>query len=197
VHIDDQPDVTDAMKKLAEGQSQSREEAARVIFEYAYVRLVQMARAMVRTAPRAARDEEDLALSSIKSFCIGAADGRFSDLTSRDNLWRILHTITVRKANALRVHERSKKRDAHRVADFDVDQLTAPEPTPELAASLVDERAALIQRLRDEPLRRIAELHLDGYTALEIAGKIGVSDRTIERKLELVRKAWQRELDPP
>jgi DNA-directed RNA polymerase specialized sigma24 family protein len=193
--IDDQADITIAIKRLADGQPQSREEAARIIWEYSYVRLVAMARSMLRTAPRGAQDEEDLALSSIKSFCIAAAAGRFPDLTSRDNLWRILHTITVRKANAVKVRQRSKKRDARRVADFDVEQLADPEPTPELAASLVDERAALIERLRDDTLRRIAELHLDGFNGLEIAKKLGVSDRTVQRKLELIRKAWQRELD--
>jgi hypothetical protein len=107
MQIDQQPDITGAMKKLAEGQSQSREEAARVIWEYSYVRLVEMARAMLRSAPRGAQDEEDVALSSLKSFCIAAGDGRFPDLTSRDNLWRILYTITVRKAKAVKDHGRS------------------------------------------------------------------------------------------
>jgi DNA-directed RNA polymerase specialized sigma24 family protein len=197
MHIDDQPDVTGAMKKLTEGQSQSREEAAKVVWAYSYVRLVAMARAMLRNAPRGARDEEDLALNTLNSICAGAAAGRFSDLTSRDNFWRVLYTITVRKARAAKDYGRSKKRDARRVADFEVDQLACSEPTPELAASLVDERAAMIQCLRDETLRQIAELHLDGYNALEIAIKLGVSDRTVQRKLELIRKAWQLEIDLP
>jgi DNA-directed RNA polymerase specialized sigma24 family protein len=197
MHDDDQPDVTGAMKKLAEGQSQSREEAARVIWEYSYVRLVKMARSMLRNAPRGAQDEEDIALSSLKSFCIAAGAGRFPELTSRDNLWRILHTITVRKANAVKANARSKRRDASRIAEVDVDQLADSEPTPELAASLVDERAAMIQCLRDETLRKVAELHLDGFNGLEIASKLGVSDRTVQRKLELIRKAWEREFDLP
>jgi DNA-directed RNA polymerase specialized sigma24 family protein len=187
-------DVTGAMKKLGEGKS--REEAARVIWEYSYIRLVRMARAMLGTVPRAVRDEEDLALTSIKSFCAGAARGLFPDLTSRDNLWRILHTITLRKANAMKLHERSQKRDARRVAHLDVDQLADPEPTPELATLMVDQRAALIEHLRDDTLRRIAEMHLDGLSSTEIARELAVSDRTIQRKLDLIRKAWQRELTP-
>jgi len=190
----DKHDVTDAMKKLAEGKS--REDAARVVWEHSYVRLVEMARAMLKSAPRGARDEEDVALSALKSFCAGASAGRFPDLANRDNLWRVLHTITVRKANALKTHELSQKRDARRVGGLDVDQLEASEPSPELAAILVEQRTALIDRLRDDTLRQIAELHLDGFSSLEIAENLAVSERTIQRKLELIRRAWQRELTP-
>jgi len=191
---DDSHDVTNAMKKLVEGKS--REDAARVVWEHSYVRLVEMARAMLKSAPRGARDEEDVALSALKSFFNGAPADRFPDLANRDNLWRVLHTITLRKANALKTHERSQKRDARRVGGVDVDQLEGSEPSPELAAMLVEQRAALIDRLRDGVLRQIAELHLDGFTSSEIAENLGVSERTIQRKLDLIRRAWQRELTP-
>jgi len=191
---DENHEVTNAMKKLAEGES--REDAARVVWEHSYVKLVGMARAMLKSSPRGARDEEDVALSALKSFCAGASEGRFPDLANRDNLWRVLHTITLRKANAAKTYERSQKRDARRVGGLDVDQLEGSEPSPELAAMMVEERSVLIDRLRDDTLRQIAELHLDGFTSPEIAENLGVSERTIQRKLELIRRAWQRELTP-
>jgi len=190
----DNHDITDAVRKLAEGKSQ--EDAARVVWEHSCVKLVAMARAMLKSAPRGARDEEDVALSALKSFCAGASAGRFPDLANRDNLWRVLHTITLRKANALKIHERSQKRDARRVAGLDVDELEGSEPSPELAAMMIEERTSLIDQLRDDTLRQIAELHLDGFGTLEIAENLGVSDRTIQRKLKLIRRAWQRELTP-
>ena len=51
----------------------------------------------VRRAPRRASDEEDVALSAFQSFYQGIARGRFPQLEDRDNLWRLLITITARK----------------------------------------------------------------------------------------------------
>jgi hypothetical protein len=31
---------------------------------------------------------------------------------------------------------------------------------------------------------------MEGYTTLEIAGKLHVAHRTVERKLELIRRIW-------
>jgi len=185
-------DVTGAMNKLVEGKS--REEAARIVWEYSYVRVVETARAKLRAAPCGDRDEEDIALSVLNTFYAGAAKRAFPDLAHRDNLWRILYKITVRKVNASTAHNRAQKRDSGRVADLDVDQVADPEPTPALAAQLLDERAAFIGCLRDEMLRQIAELRLDGFSSSEIAKKLGVTERTIQRKLDLIRKAWHREL---
>jgi hypothetical protein len=43
-------------------------------------------------------DEEDAALSAFNSFCQGVADGRFPLLADRDDRWRLLVVLTVRKA---------------------------------------------------------------------------------------------------
>ena len=42
-------------------------------------------------------DAEDAALSVFDSFCDGAARGRFPQLVDRDDLWRLLVTITTYK----------------------------------------------------------------------------------------------------
>src|SRR5438094_814018 len=61
-------------------------------------------------APRRAADEEDVALSAFDSFCDGVAQGRFPQLTDRDDLWHVLVTITARKALQLIRHEQRQKR---------------------------------------------------------------------------------------
>jgi DNA-directed RNA polymerase specialized sigma24 family protein len=40
-------------------------------------------------------------------------------------------------------------------------------------------------------LRRHAELFLQGYTRQEMAERMGCAERTVDRKLALVRQYWQ------
>jgi DNA-directed RNA polymerase specialized sigma24 family protein len=64
------------------------------------------------------------------------------------------------------------------------------EPTPEFAAQVADELSRLLGELRDDPLRQIALLRMEGYRNEEIAARINCSLRSVERKLDLIRKVW-------
>ncbi len=82
------------------GQLQAGDRAAaQKLWERYFQRLVGLARKKLQGLPRRAADEEDVALSAFASFCRGAEEGRFPRLQERDNLWRPLVTITVRKAS--------------------------------------------------------------------------------------------------
>ena len=45
----------------------------------------------------------------------------------------------------------------------------------------------------DEPLRRLAVMKLMGYTNGEIATSLDCTERTVERKLQLIRMTWESE----
>src|SRR5262245_52985050 len=72
--------------------------AAQHLWERYFGRLVRLARSKLRATSRTVVDEEDAALSAFDSFCRGAERGRFPDLADRDDLWRLLVVLTVRKA---------------------------------------------------------------------------------------------------
>lgn len=76
--------------------------AAQPLWERYFGKLVVLARGKLQRQrhPRAAADEEDAALSAFNSFCAGVAEGKFPQLADRQDLWKILMTITVRKAYA-------------------------------------------------------------------------------------------------
>ena len=61
-------------------------------------RLVALARDRLRGTSRRAADEEDVALAAFDSFYRRAERGQFPDLEDRDDLWRLLFVLTVRKA---------------------------------------------------------------------------------------------------
>src|SRR5262245_52631875 len=89
--------------------------AAQPLWERYFRRLVELARSRLRGGPRAAADEEDVALSAFDSFCRGAEKGRFPQLHDRDDLWGLLVLITAHKALDRLRHERRQKRGGSRV----------------------------------------------------------------------------------
>jgi ECF sigma factor len=74
--------------------------AAQRLWERYFERLVRLARNKLQTTrrPRTVEDEEDAALSAFDSFCRGVDRGRFPRLADRDDLWRLLVVLTMRKA---------------------------------------------------------------------------------------------------
>src|SRR5262245_32614086 len=164
-------------------------------------RLMSLARARLRDAPRLMADEEDVALSAFDSFCRRAQAGQFRSLHDRDDLWQILALITVRKAIDLRNYEGRKSRGQGRVRSLNeltregIEMIGGEEPKPELAAQFAEEFRRLIDQLEDHNLRRVATLKLEGYTNDEIAARLGCVTSTVERKLARIRGQWARELD--
>jgi DNA-directed RNA polymerase specialized sigma24 family protein len=74
--------------------------------------------------------------------------------------------------------------------------LIGREPEPAVAAQLVEEYERLLHSLDDDVLRSVAVWKLEGNTNKEIAGKLGRSPATVERKLRLIREAWEKEVTP-
>jgi DNA-directed RNA polymerase specialized sigma24 family protein len=179
-----------------------RGEAARLLWQRYFERLARLAQGRLHTAARGPADGEDIALSAFDSFFQGVAAGRFPDLGSRDELWRLLVTITARKAHNQRRNEGRQKRGGGRVVgegalagadplgdDF-MAQVVGNEPSPEFAAMVTDEYRRLFGSLADESLRVVALLKLEGHSNEEIALSLDCLLRTVERKLDVIRKRW-------
>jgi RNA polymerase sigma factor (sigma-70 family) len=180
-----------------EGLKDGDADAVQELWQRYFTTLVRLARAALRDARRAVVDEEDIALSAFDSFCAGVAEGRFPRLDDRDNLWRILVTITRRKVLDQVERQRRQKRGGPGTAGRDqaqaplaLDEITSPQPSPEFAAMVADECRRLLARLADERQRQIAVLRMEGYTNEEIAQQLGCGLRSVVRKLDLIRKTW-------
>jgi DNA-directed RNA polymerase specialized sigma24 family protein len=193
--------VTHWLQQLREGDAA----AAQPLWERYFRRLVGLARARLRDTPRRAADEEDVALSAFDSFCQGVEAGRFPRLDDRDNLWRVLVALTARKAIDLTRTERRRKRGSGGVLDeaalgdgpagavAALEDFVGREPTPEFAAELAEECRRLLDLLPDAGLRDVAVWKMEGFTNAEIAERLGCGLRSVERKLRLIRAAWEKE----
>jgi DNA-directed RNA polymerase specialized sigma24 family protein len=184
--------------------------AVQPLWERYFGKLVNLARSKLlrQRHPRGEADEEDAALSAFNSFCAGVVDGRFPRLADREDLWRILMTITVRKAYAqIQRHKRLKRGGGQIVeeaalrkagaASHDgvssspgLELIAGSEPTPEFAAIVAEEYQRLLDALDDDGLRQVAISRMEGYSCDEIAAQLGCARRTVARRLDLIRKTW-------
>src|SRR4051812_43466440 len=73
-------------------------EAAQKLWSRDSAKLVRMAKQRLGKSPREVADEEDIALSVFGSVFRAAAEGRFDQISTRDELWWLLLTLTNRKA---------------------------------------------------------------------------------------------------
>ena len=70
--------------------------------------------------------------------------------------------------------------------------LVSAEPTAAEAAALNEALERRLQDLTRKPeLRKVASMKLEGYTNQEIAAALKCGNRTVERKIGLIRKRWE------
>jgi RNA polymerase sigma factor (sigma-70 family) len=196
----DDTSITKFFHKLRDGD----EFAAQKLWETYFASLVVVARRKLEGRRRLVGDEEDVALSAFNSFCRAAELGRFPQLNDRSDLWNVLVTITLNKAIRLMRDEARQKRGGNHTtitsSSDDTDclaQIIGTEPSPAIAAQVVEEIEVLLLKLPSPELIELAQLKMEGYTNAEIAERWEKTERTVERKLNLIRKIWDTESHAP
>ena len=185
---------------IADLQAGDDSVAQREIWERYFQRIIALARVKLGNSPRASEDEEDVALSALESLFRGLSDQRFPQLKDRDNLWSLLVTITARKAINQRKRQMAAKRGGAEVKlPIDVSdsgqlqKLIDTEVRPDFLVAIQEECQRLMSVLGDDKLRQIAKWKLEGWTNAEAASELGVAERTVERKLGLIRSIWSQD----
>jgi RNA polymerase sigma factor (sigma-70 family) len=166
-------------------------EAVRQVWDRFFGPMVDLARRRLMGLPGWDADGEDVALSAFKSFCLAVGEDRFPRLADRNDLWQVLVVVLQRKACD---HVRKARRPIHGGDKIHIaadEALADPGPTPEEEARLADEVRGLLDELGDDALRQVALLRLADYTNKEIAERLGCGLRTVERKLERIRRTWE------
>jgi DNA-directed RNA polymerase specialized sigma24 family protein len=177
--------VTRMIPALQRGEQQ----AVQVLWKRYFEPMVGVAEARLRGTPCRAGGAEDVAADAFLRFCADVQKkGRFPDLSSRDNLLRLLFWFTVCEAGDFRKRETRR----HRVVRGDsalgeagFEPYKGREPAPEGQAQL----ASLLAKLPDEKLqlRSITLLRLEGLSNDEIAAERKLSRATVERRFAMIR----------
>ena len=164
--------------------------------------LLGLARSRIRKSCRQVADEEDIANDVFMDFYEDAKKGRFEELHHRDELWRLLLVITHHRAVDHARHFGRQKRtppeaSLERLFDSsssDFDALESREPPPELMTLVDDQIDLLLNQLRTDVLRQVALFYLEGQDSESISKRLQLSQRTVQRKIKLIRSKWAKEL---
>jgi DNA-directed RNA polymerase specialized sigma24 family protein len=199
----DRGSITGLIADLKEGEGVTR--AQQELWDRYFHRVVALARKKLEGVRRATEDEEDVAVSVLKSLFLRIGTNRLPVLRDRNNLWPLLVKITACKVINLRNRNAAVKRGGRRLRDgstpphkksgdtWQIDELIAQEPTPQFSAQVAEEYEQLVSALPDS-LKLVAQRKVEAYTNAEIAAELGVVERTIERKLKLIRATWEKVL---
>lgn len=186
------------LEQIRQGDEAAEQEAWD---EYAE-RLLRFAKRKLASMPRRAVDEEDVVLSAMNSFIIGVRGGQLEPRDSNE-LWKLLATITMRKATKyLRQHYAVKRgQGAVRGESVFFDFVKPDDPSnglsqvhdrdslPEVSSTLLEMCEQKYAALTPE-LKEFAQLRLEGYEQKEIAERLGCSEITVRRRLTQIRERW-------
>ena len=107
--------------------------------------------------------------------------------------------ITSRKVAAQRRYLNRKKRGGGAVrgesgfaefGDSGINAIDGKQLTPDLLVEVSESCSQLLDALPDETMKQIVLLKFQGSTNGEVATELNCTRRTIERKLERVRRIW-------
>jgi DNA-directed RNA polymerase specialized sigma24 family protein len=187
--------VTQWIEDLKQGDSN----AAAQLWQRYFEKMVWTARKKLGHYRLGVADEEDVALSAFDSLCRGAANGNFTRLTDRHDLWPLLLTITAQKSiDRIRWETRQRRggrEQPQKSPEQSLEELLSQEPTPDFLLLMEEQCARLLSLLRDDTLRAVVRRKLEGYTNEQIAQFLDISVHAIGRKLRMIRLAWFQELD--
>jgi DNA-directed RNA polymerase specialized sigma24 family protein len=156
--------------------------------------LVRKTRWRLKAIPRLAADDEDVALSAFDSFFRALENDRFPDLHDRNDLWQILVMLAGRKAGKRIRKAKTQIEGGGKVVTLDdFKDVLSRDPTPEEAAEFADVCERLIAQLKDPILQLVAQLKLEGCSNEDIARKLNLVTRSVERKLSAIRSIWAKE----
>jgi RNA polymerase sigma factor (sigma-70 family) len=183
--------VTGWINQLADGNQQAAEQ----LWQHISSRLHEFARQKLNSQTRRHYDENDAANSAFHSLCGGLADGRL-EARNRDALWGLLAVITSRKISAQQRYLNRDKRGGGAVrgessfGDAGINAIAGNQQTPDVLAEISESCQQLLDALPEETMKKIVLLKFQGATNSEIASELNCTERTVERKLERIRRIW-------
>jgi len=160
--------------------------------------LVNIARNRLKRAPLRHVDEEDVAQSALIGFYNTVQNQRAERLENREQLLALLSHIVACKAINQIQHAMTLKQGQGQVTSLTPLAFLAADssPTSSHEALLHDCYVHYVEELPEE-LRPFAEMHLAGLTNAEISEQMDCVERTVERKLAILRSRWRKLADDP
>jgi RNA polymerase sigma factor (sigma-70 family) len=156
------------------------------LFETYLPKLIRLADHRISTRVQAKFGADDVAATVCRSVFRRFKDGKFR-FDDDAEFWRLLVTVTKRKiSNKVRHFSTQSRSVADELSETASFILATPEPGPSEAIAFEESLQTVADSL--EPQERNALLlRMDGWEHHEIAERLNVSERTIRRKMEVIK----------
>ena len=137
-------------------------------------------------------DGEDVAQQAFLDFYQAVRRQRLPYLVNRQQFLALLsHIISCKACNEV-THELTARRGGGRVKQGSaITRLVDDSAYSPLQEAILKDCYQKYVATMPENLRAFAELFLQGYTRQQIAAALGCADRTVDRKLAILREYWQ------
>ena len=182
-----------SITNLLPGVKQADKDARRALFEKCYKRVAGIGRDRLKGKPHRGFNTDDVAISAFGKFLDRAAAGKLQELRNRDDVWQIMTLFVVDKISERLRRERRQRRGGG-VLELTIDDLKqeiSGLEDPALDAEIADAKVKFLAELPDDQHREVFALLAQGYTRAEIAETLKVSLRTVDRRLENIRRIAQ------
>ena len=192
--------VTQLFRKLQSGDAS----AFTGLHDRFLPRLLGVARKALASQPQRVADAEDVVQSAFLSFFRGLEKGTLVGERDRTRLWNLLAAITKHKAlKQIRREGAGKRGGGNVVGESSLAALLGGDGSSgqgiealfsEIQAPDFDLICEEMLGPLDDETRSIVVLKLMGHTNRDIASHLECTDRTVRRKLHLIRLKWEEEL---
>ncbi len=178
--------ITSMVEKLADGDYSVVEP----LWNRFWIRLKREAAKKAGNLLLRSADEEDIAQCVFVDLVQRIAEKRVARISNRRRLWRLIEISTFHMA--VTMHRQDQKTDPSVALDMALaDDAGLEEVEPGFFVSLEDDLDKLSHWI-DEDAKTIVLMVIHGYQSAEIAKRLLISPRTIQRKMVTIRDAWSK-----
>lgn len=178
--------ITRLIDELKSGDEKKKNEAIAKLWETYFERLCAVARKHLTSKAKRVNDADDVLVSVFDALHGKVIAGDSLNALDRDSLWQVLLRMTLDNAIKRNRSEGRHRRGGANTPEPLIEELISKEPT----ADDVELFEELMDGLIEPDLIRIASMRLEGHSIEEIALELDLSERTIQRKLRVIKDRW-------
>ncbi len=186
---DSQPQRFSDSSLLVRFQS-GEDDAATALYSRYAARLMQLANRTTGDDLSTRVDAEDIVQSVFRTFFRRVSDGHYM-IPEGEELWKLLLVIALNKVRMIAVHHRAAKRNVSQTRSIGDREIEHSTDATEVLRMTIDDVLVKLP----ESHQAVVHARIDGYEIAEIASRVSLSRRSVERILQSFRKRLRETLN--
>jgi RNA polymerase sigma-70 factor (ECF subfamily) len=159
------------------------DDAATALYSRYAARLMQLANRSTGDDLSTRVDAEDIVQSVFRTFFRRVSDGHYM-IPEGEELWKLLLVIALNKVRMIAIHHRAAKRNVSQTRSMGEREIEQSTDATEVLRMTIDDVLVKLPESHQE----VVHARIDGYEIAEIASRVSLSRRSVERILQSFRK---------